>query len=122
MACPLFLPDARPAPLTDVYNGECAAERGAAIADGLLHSCNHGYARAACERAAQCESDAFRFLIRANHGNVIDVAWSSERDHHPVAVGTLYLSVTAPAAESEPLERQARACVDAYFRQNGHQA
>jgi hypothetical protein len=118
MACPLFLPEARPAPLTDLYSGECAAEPGSKVAADLLHSCNHGYARAACQRAAQSNSDAFRFLIRANHGGMIDVAWSSERDHHPVAVGTLSLSATG-AAERSPLECQARTCVDAYFRQNG---
>jgi len=118
MACPLFLPDARPAPLTDLYNGECAADPEAAIGSDLLHSCNHGYARATCGRAAQSEADAFRFLIRANHGAIIDVAWSSERDHHPVAVGTLSLSATG-TGERAPLERQARACIDAYFRQNG---
>jgi hypothetical protein len=119
MACPLFLPDARPAPLTDLHNGECASQPGAVLGPDLLHSCNHGYARDTCERAAQSDSDAFRFLIRANHGGVIDVAWSSERNHHPVAVGTLSLTAAAPSTESEPLERQARACVDAYFRQVG---
>lgn len=120
MACPLFLPDARPAPLTDLYTGECAAEPGTPIGAELLHACNHGYARAMCQLAAQADADAFRFLIRANHGGVIDVAWSSERDHHPLAVGTLSMPAAAPAAESGPLDRQARACVDAYFRQTGN--
>ncbi len=120
MACPLFLP-ANPAPLSDLYSGECAAEPGQAVTEDLLPSCNHGYARATCGRAAQLDADAFRFLIRADHGGTIDVAWSSERDHHPVAVGTLGISVAGPV-EREPLERQARACVEAYLHQTFRQA
>ena len=69
--------------------------------------------------AAQSDADAFRFLIRANHDGVVDVAWSSERNHHPVAVGTLSLTASDPVPDGKPLERQARACVDAYFRQTG---
>jgi hypothetical protein len=120
MACPFFLPDSRPTPLSELYGGECAAEPGAPVTGGLLHECNHGYARATCLRAAQSEADAFRFLIRAGNGGLVEVAWSSERNHHPVAVGTLSVSASDSAAESHPLERQARACVDAYFRQTGH--
>jgi hypothetical protein len=90
------------------------------VSGGLLPECNRGYARASCGRAAQAEADAFRFLIRANSGGVVEVAWSSERNHHPVAVGNLNVNASDSIAESRPLERQARACVDAYFRQTGH--
>ncbi|HEX4274598.1 MAG TPA: hypothetical protein VHZ74_04555 [Bryobacteraceae bacterium] len=120
MACPLFLPDSRPAPLSDLYGGRCSADPQASIGADLLHACNNGYARAACERATKSDSDAFRFLIQGNHGGVIDVAWSSERNHHPVAVGNLHMSGTeAPPEAAGPLEQQARVYVAAYFRQAG---
>src|SRR3954462_13919525 len=100
MACPLFLPVS---PLTgfppeattlgDLYGGECAADAGALIpVDTLRACCNAGYARGTCERAARSDSDAVRFLIKVNTQSVIDVAWSIERNHHPVAVGTTQVS------------------------------
>ncbi len=125
MACPLFLP-ATPLPgfasesssLGDLYGGECSAQRGASIPfDTLRRCCNAGYARGSCDQAAHAEADAFRFLIKSNSNGVIAVAWSSERDHHPVAVGTL--SVTIDADTESPLQRQARACARAYIRQSG---
>jgi hypothetical protein len=114
MACPLFLPAL---PLGDLYSGECAAQAGTPVpVDVLRRCCNAGYARGSCVRAAQADADAFRFLIKANRDGVIDVAWSSERNHHPVAVGSLAVNPAA-AATSEPLERQARAYVAGYLRQ-----
>jgi hypothetical protein len=105
-------------PLGDLFGGECAAENGALIpVDVLRRCCNAGYARGFCPRAAQAEADAFRFFIKANRDGVIDVAWSSERNHHPVAVGSLSVNPAADAANSEPLERQARAYVANYLRQ-----
>ena len=105
---------------TDIYGGECAAETGALIpVDVLRQCCNAGYARDSCGRAAQSDADAFRFLIKANRDGVVDVAWSSERNHHPVAVGTLAVDGNSGAIESTPLERQARACAAAYLRQTG---
>lgn len=117
MACPLFLPASPLADFEDIYAGECAAQPGVPIPiDTLRRCCNAGYARGACGHAAQSEVDAFRFLIKANRDGVIGVAWSSERDHHPIAVGTLL--VTRDGEAANPLESQARACVAAYFRQN----
>jgi hypothetical protein len=117
MACPLFLPASPLAGFTDLQGGECATQPGALIPlDTLRRCCNTGYARATCEHAAQSDADAFRFLIKSNCDGVVGVAWSIERDHHPVAVGTLL--VTGTAAVEGPLERQARACAAAYFRQN----
>ena len=123
MSCPLFLPVSpltglapAAAPLGDFYAGECAADRGALIPlDTLRHCCNTGYARSACPRAARADADATRFLIKADRDGVIEIAWASERDHHPVAVGTLLL--TEAPGDNEPLERQARACAAAYLRQ-----
>jgi hypothetical protein len=121
MACPLFVPASPLAGFTDLYGGECAAETGALIpVDVLRQCCNAGYARASCQRAAQSDADAFRFLIKANHDGVVDVAWSSERNHHPVAVGTLAVDCKTGAAQTGPLESQARACATAYLRQIGN--
>jgi hypothetical protein len=119
MACPLFLPSAPLAGFSDLYAGECSAYVGGSIPEATLRECcNAGYARGVCERAAQSDADAFRFAIKANHDRVVDVAWSSERNHHPVAVGMLTISITA-AADTSPLERQARIYADAYLRQIG---
>jgi hypothetical protein len=132
MACPLFLPaspltsvNSGPASLGDIYDGECANQAGVAISTALLRTCcNSGYARGSCGHAAESDADAFRFLIKENRNGVVDVAWSSERNHHPVAVGTLSLSAPAAAAASGtldalPLQRQARAYAAAYLRQIG---
>jgi hypothetical protein len=120
MACPLFLPASQLAPLEEIYGGECAAQAGALIPiDVLRRCCNAGYARDACERAAQSDADAFRFLVKANRAGVVDVAWSSERNHHPVAVGTLAVDCRSAVTDVEPLERQARVCAAAYLRQIG---
>jgi hypothetical protein len=121
MACPLFVPASPLTPLSDLYGGECAAGVGALIPiDTLRQCCNAGYARDSCQRAAQSDADAFRFLIKANRDGIVDVAWSSERNHHPVAVGTLVVDCKAGAAPTEPLERQARVHAAAYLRQIGN--
>jgi hypothetical protein len=121
MACPLFLPASQLAPLEDLYGGECAAQAGALIPiDVLRRCCNAGYARGICERAAQSDADAFRFLVKANRAGVVEVAWSSERNHHPVAVGSLAVDCRIGASEAEPLERQAHTYAAAYLRQIGN--
>lgn len=119
MACPFFLPDLPLSDFSGFYTGECAADVfGSSIGPGTLRCCNTGYAREACARAAESESDAFRFLVKAERAGIVDVAWSSERNHHPVAVGTLAVD-PAQAAGRDPLERQARACAVAYIAQAG---
>jgi hypothetical protein len=125
MACPLFLPASSLSansmmPLNDLYGGECAAEIGVLIpVDVLRRCCNAGYARDSCPRAAQSDSDAFRFLVKSHRDGVVDVAWSSERNHHPVAVGNLAVTSTMAPTECGPLERQARAYAALYLRQTG---
>jgi hypothetical protein len=117
MPCPLFLPASPLTGFTDLHGGECASQPGALIpVDTLRRCCNAGYARATCVHAAQSDADAFRFLIKSNCDGVVGVAWSIERDHHPVAVGTLVITNTV--GTEGPLERQARAYVQAYFRQS----
>ncbi len=110
---------AEPMPLGDLYSGQCAAEPETLIpAETLRHCCNRGYARGICERAAGAESDAVRFLVKADHGGVIEVAWSMERNHHPIAVGSIAVA-RASRPDQSPLERQAHACAAAYLRQIG---
>jgi hypothetical protein len=109
-------------PLGDAYGGGCAADPGTLIPnDTLRRCCNLGYAREACERAAQSEADAARFMIKADQAGLIEVAWSLERDHHPVAVGKISFPKISPATPicSNPIERQARAYADSYLRSKG---
>jgi len=129
MPCPLFLPDsplggtalagsASAAPLGAVFEGLCGVDPQAEIPESLLkQGCNTGYARDKCPRAAAIENDATRFRIKSHISGIIEVAWSLERDHHPVAVGTLRLAELPET--SEPLELQARACAAVYLRRTG---
>jgi len=127
MSCPLFLP-ASPLgdfasegmPLGDAYGGACAGASGSAIEhDKIRRCCNIGYARATCEQARHSSADAARFLVTADRGAIIEVAWSLERDHHPVGVGTLQVVLDGIDALEAPLERQARACATSYLRRVG---
>ncbi len=118
MACPLFLPAAPVAGFSDICSGSCVADPGATIPeDKLRRCCNAGYARECCVHAAQAESDAFRFAIKDKRDGMVDVAWSSERNHHPVAVGTLSIDRETPVGG--PLEKQAYVYALAYLRQIG---
>ncbi len=109
MACPLFLPSERLG-ATRYFEGRCAADPLLAIpVDTLKNCCNPGYARDTCERAAQAEADAFRFLVKSRSYGTAEVAWTAERDHHPVAVGILSLAEPG-GANAQPLECQARVC------------
>ena len=122
MACPFFLPSSQLAGFSDLYTGDCASDIGSNIpADTLRQCCNAGYAREFCERAARSDADAFRFAIKANHSGAVDVAWLSERNHHPVAVGMLTVNgaLAVSAAATSPLEQQARVYAEAFLRQIG---
>lgn len=115
MACPLFIPSS---PLGDLYGGSCAADPSVAIeAETLRRYCNFGYARGHCARAAQSDADAVRLLVRGARGSIVEISWAVERNHHPVAVGSVEID-TGPAAEpaGDALARQAYACAAAYSR------
>jgi hypothetical protein len=118
MPCPLFLPGSL-LPLSEIFAGSCAADRGAELSlDKLTRCCNPGYARGCCEPAAGAEADSFRFLVRSDDGAFIEIAWASEFNHHPLAVGTLRIARSlAPALT--PLEHQARACAATYLHRTG---
>ena len=64
------------------------------------------------------QSDAVHFLVRSDDGVTIEVAWAAERNHHPVAVGTLRVPRN-PAAPADDLESQAQACARNYLRLTG---
>ena len=124
MPCPLFLPVSPlgdlvqdGTPLGDIYGGECAANAGVLIPiDTLRACCNFGYARERCEQARTTDTDAARFLVRSERDGVVEIAWSTERNHHPVAVGVL--QVAGPAS-NDPLPRQAQAYAASYLRRTG---
>jgi hypothetical protein len=128
MACPLFIPSFSPGNLVtiaapgDLCEGWCAADPSASLdPDMLRRHCNPGYARRHCERAAQADADAVRVLVRGDNGRAVEVAWSIERNHHPVAVGVETVEIvpgeTAPAGSLTALAAQVRACAEAYARQ-----
>jgi hypothetical protein len=111
--CPLFLPDQS---FGDYYAGHCSAEPETVIATDKLRSCcNRGYARGTCAHAATAEADAAQYLIQSDRDGVIEVAWSLERNHHPVAVGVM--AVLPGQTGATPRERQALALVAAYLNQ-----
>lgn len=106
MACPLFLPSVRLGG-TPLFEGRCAADPNSEVSFNTLRDCcNPGYARGRCDNASGAEADVFRFLVRSRVYGRVEVAWSAERDHHPVAVGTLLLTGCVPA-NAEPLHVQA---------------
>jgi hypothetical protein len=118
MPCPLFLPGLL-LPLSDMYAGECSADCEAPLSiEKLTRCCNPGYARNRCTSAATAEADSHRFLVCSDDGGTIEIAWASERDHHPIAVGKLRFNHALPAAAG-PLEHQARACAQNYLHQTG---
>jgi hypothetical protein len=118
MACPLFLPGPR-LPMSEIYAGECSADSGASLSmEKLTRCCNPGYARTLCERAAASDIDSYRFLVCSDEGGSIEIAWASEHNHHPIAVGTLRLDHALSQAAG-PLDHQARACAQSYLRQTG---
>jgi hypothetical protein len=111
MACPLFLPADS---LGEYHTGECAAARGEALTDETLRRCcNAGYARGLCVHATTTDCDSIQFVLKADRGGAIELGWAMERNHHPLAVGSL----TMPLAPVTPLEFQARAFGTAYLRQ-----
>ena len=125
MACPLFLPAAS---LGDYFAGECSSGAGEAIPPETLRvCCNRGYARNSCTRAAEAEADCIQFVVRADRDGEIELGWAIERNHHPVAVGSVVLpkavlpetvltGAMAPETPSTPLEFQALAFGEAYRR------
>jgi hypothetical protein len=77
MACPFFLPDSSIKDFSDLYAGTCAKDADGVIPSGLVESCNRGYARDTCARAAFSDADAYRFLVKSLTSGGVQIAWSS---------------------------------------------
>ena len=109
MPCPLFLP----------ATTGCEAQPGIVLPPGTIRRhCHPAYARHTCPHAAASPNDAMRFLVKSDRNGLIEVAWSLERTHHPVAVGTLTIE---PAHQTgTPLEQQAFALASEYLRRKGN--
>ncbi len=105
MPCPFFLPSI---PAREFDAGICLS------GDSLRDCCATGYGRGQCHHAAQSDADAVRFLVKREHNGAVEVAWSMERDHHPVAVGIKTIKPGA-AQDEDTLTRQARACAEDYW-------
>jgi hypothetical protein len=116
MACPFFLPDS-PVNFSDLYTGRCAKDADRTVPADLMESCNRGYARETCALAALSDSDVYRFLVKSHKSGVVQVAWCSERNHHPVAVGELVF-IDKQSSQS-PLEQQAKIVAVEYLRHIG---
>jgi hypothetical protein len=110
-------------PLTGLLAGECAASPGALVPmDRLRDCCNRGHARTSCPHAATIEPDAAQFLVQSDRAGVIEIAWAIEKNHHPVAVGTLQIDSAPQPSLSQSgstLQHQARAFAANYLRQKG---
>jgi hypothetical protein len=106
-------------PLTGHFAGECAASPGTLVPlDRLRDCCNPGHARTRCPHATTIEPDSARFLVKSDRDGVIEVSWAIEKNHHPVAVGTLQIS-SPPTPSASTLQHQARAFAANYLRQKG---
>jgi len=101
-----------------IFTGSCHSDGSAHASEELVRDgCNTGYARNRCLHAAALDVDAVRFRIQSHAKGVIQIAWSSERDHHPVAVGTLQLR--QDVVDGSPLDQQGRACAAVYLQRTG---
>ncbi len=135
MSCPYFYPvqpraedaDSRAAmlPLGNFWQGLCRAVPGESCAphqDVVRPLCHLGYARGQCPRfpANDAGADAVRFTVRADDGALLHLYYVLERDHHPLAHGSLEYSRRGAAFAQTPLDpivcRQAEAYVSSYLR------
>jgi hypothetical protein len=106
-------------PLTGLFAGECAASPAALVPlDRLRDCCNRGHARTSCPQAAAIEPDAAQFLVTSDRDGIVEVSWAIEKNHHPIAVGTLQVFCPTPPSAT-PLQHQARAFASNYLRQKG---
>lgn len=133
MACPYFYPVARfesspwsvppRLPLGDAFAGECRAPgcTGQPEESRIREVCNLGYGRAICEQFPRdsAASDAVRFHVAKDDGELIQIQYVYERDCWPAGHGTL--ECPAPrggclAIADGILRRQAEAFLESYIR------
>jgi len=132
MACPYFYPvaplDTSPwsvpprLPLGDAYAGFCRAPGVAEQPDEtrLRAVCNVGYGRHSCEQfPASSASDAIRFHVVADQGDLIRIQFVFEKECWPAERGefdytdALGVAVNLP---DEILRRQASAFIESYVK------
>ncbi len=80
--------------------------------------CNLGYARGRCARFPENGgADAVRFSLAGDRAGVLSLRFAVERDHLPLAHGTLVFSGGRVTPEPAPLLRsQAEAYLESYLR------
>jgi hypothetical protein len=111
-------------PLGDLWLGLCMADTATPFRPDdhtLSELCNMGYARGRCPRFPQAPgADAVRFCISRDSGDLVQVMYAIEQNHHPHAHGTVEYARSAGtfgAGELDAnLESQARAYVSSYLR------
>lgn len=110
-------------PLGDLWSGVCTADPAMPVRPDeltLSDSCNMGYARGRCPRfPVAAGADAVRFCISRDSGDLVQVMYAIEQDHHPLAHGTVEYarsSGTFGTALNAKLETQARAYISSYLR------
>jgi hypothetical protein len=133
MACPFFYPVARfetdswaippRLPLGDPYTGECRAAELAFQPEETRarEICNLGYGRSRCDRFPErAPSDAVRFHVARDAGELIRIQFVFEKDCWPQGHGVFECSSASGELSSGPgdqiLRQQAAAFVKSYLR------
>jgi hypothetical protein len=133
MPCPYFVPlqslgsrrDRAYWPLLAPWSGECAAESGFAgsavpVTDAdAVRWCNFGYAAGCPRLPAGRPADKISFGIARERDGILQLTWVLERDHLPVAVGSLHYEREQgewrSRHEDPILQRQAECYIAAAF-------
>ena len=133
VACPYFYPlktqDSRTGaipprlPLGEPYAGECRAITPSLLPDEerMRSACRNGYARGRCEHfPPDAESDAVRFHVAQDSGEIIRIQYIFERECWPLRHGSFEYAVISRkfmgAGRDDILETQAAAFVESYLR------
>ncbi len=132
MACPFFYPTARlentgwvvppRVPLGDAFTGECRAGANAFHPEEAhaRRICNTGYGRGACVHFPQdaC-TDAVRFHVARESGDLIRIQYVFEKDCWPIKNGVLECSTASReihGTEDAILRGQVGAFLESYLR------
>jgi len=133
MACPYFYPESRlgmkgwavpvRCPLGDLYSGHCCSliQDFSPDETTLRKFCNFGYGRGGCSRfPSDAQTDAVRFQMAGEFGNLLRVHYVREKDGWPSEYGTVEFSTAtnefAAAPADEILRRQAAVFIESYRR------
>jgi hypothetical protein len=110
-------------PLGDAYTGECLASANPFQPDEqqMREVCNLGYGRGRCDRfPEQSPSDAIRFHIARDEGELLSIQYVREKDCWPQSHGVFECSSSNATLENAPaddlLRQQASAFVQSYLR------